>query len=105
MFEEEIIHCCKKLKLSRNLAEMAQSTEGQTHQEYLCKLLRGELKNREQGRSAKLINIAGFYSIKTFETIRFDEITLPVGLTMEGLKSLDFIKERKHHHVWQNGYW
>lgn len=96
MFEEEIIHCCKKLKLSRNLAEMAQSTEGQTHQEYLCKLLRGELKNREQGRSAKLINIAGFYSIKTFETIRFDEITLPVGLTMEGLKSLDFIKEKKN---------
>ncbi len=96
MLEEEIIDCCKKLKLSRNLAEMAQSTDGQTHQEYLYKLLSGELKNREHGRAAKLINSAGFYSIKTFDGIRFDEITLPAGLTMESLKSLDFIREKKN---------
>ena len=88
MLEEEIISCCRKLKLSRNLADMAQTTDGQTHQEYLYKLLAAELKNREQGRTAKLLNSAGFYSIKTFDEVRFDEITLPSGLTMESLKSL-----------------
>ncbi len=96
MFEEEIVGCCKKLKLSRNLADMAQIMQGESHQEYLYKLLSAEIKNREQGRIATLINGAGFYSIKTFEGFRFDEITLPSGLTPESLKSLDFIKEKKN---------
>lgn len=96
MLEEELIDCCKKLKLSHNLADMAQTTEGQSHQDYLYKLLSAELKNREQGRIAKLMNSAGFYSIKTFDGFRFDEITLPSGLTPENLKSLNFIKEKKN---------
>lgn len=96
MLEEEIIGYCKKLRLSRNLADMALTTEGESHQEYLCKLLRAELKNRESGRVAKLINSAGFYSIKTFDGFRFDEITLPSDLTPESLKSLGFIEEKKN---------
>ena len=62
----------------------------------LYKLLSAELKNREQGRVAKLINNAGFYSIKTFEGFRFDEITLPSDLTPESLKSLNFVREKKN---------
>ncbi len=96
MFSTGIIECCKKLRLSRNLADMAQTTDGKSHQEYLYKLLSAELKNREQRRIAKLLSSAGFYSIKTFDDIRFDEITLPSGLTLESLKSLDFIKEKKN---------
>lgn len=96
MLEAEIIDCCKKLKLSRNLADMAQITEGKSHQEYLYKLLSAELKNREQGRVSTLINSAGFYSIKTFDRFRFDEITLPSDLMPERLKALDFIKEKKN---------
>lgn len=96
MLDEEIIDCCKKLKLSRNLADMAQTAEGNSHQEYLHQLLSAELKNREHGRIAKLINSAGFYSIKTFKEFRFDEITLPSNLTPDSLKSLDFIREKKN---------
>lgn len=96
MYEEEIVSCCKKLKLSRNLADMAQQTEGTSHQEYLYKLLSSELKNREDGRTAKLINTAGFYSIKTFDSFRFDEVTLPNNLTQESLKNLNFIEEKKN---------
>jgi DNA replication protein DnaC len=96
MFEQEIINCCKKLKLSRNLADMAQTTDGESHQEYLYKILSAELKNREQGRISTLINGAGFYSIKTFDGFRFEEITLPSDLTQESLKSLDFIKQKKN---------
>lgn len=82
--------------MSRNLADMAQTISGESHQEYLYELLSGELNNREQGRIATLINVAGFYSIKTFDGFRFDEITLPSGLTPESLKSLDFIREKKN---------
>lgn len=96
MLEEEIIGSCKKLKLSRNLADMSQVTEGESHQEYLYKLFSAELENREHVRIAKLINCAGFYSIKTINEFRFDEITLPSDLTPESLKSLDFIREKKN---------
>lgn len=96
MLEKEIIECCKKLKLSRNLADMAQTMDGESHQEYLHKLLLSELNNREKMRMSKLINSAGFYIIKTFDGFRFDEITLPSDLTPEGLKSLDFIKIKKN---------
>jgi DNA replication protein DnaC len=75
---------------------MAQTAEGNSHQEYLHQLLSAELKNRQHGRVAKLINSAGFYSIKTFEGFRFDEITLPSNLTPDSLKSLDFIREKKN---------
>lgn len=68
--------------------------EGETHQEYLYKLLSAELKNRRRGRISKLINTAGFYSIKTFDGFRFDEVTLPTGLTPDNLKSLDFIEQK-----------
>ncbi|HEY8387291.1 MAG TPA: IS21-like element helper ATPase IstB [Parasegetibacter sp.] len=75
---------------------MAQTTEGGSHQEYLYKLLSAELANREKVRVSKLINSAGFYSIKTFDGFRFDEITLPSDLTPERLKSLDFIRQKKN---------
>lgn len=96
MLEEEITGCCKKLRLSRNIADMAQTTTGESHQEYLYKLLSAEMRNRELGRAATLINSAGFYSIKTFDGFRFDEVSLPSGLTQEGLKSLEFIREKKN---------
>jgi len=75
---------------------MAQTTEGGSHQEYLYKLLSAELANREKVRVSKLINSAGFYSIKTFDGFCFDEITLPSDLTPERLKSLDFIRQKKN---------
>lgn len=96
MLEDKIIACCKKLRLSRNFADMAMMADGESHQEYLLKLLVAELKNREQCRITKLINAAGFYSIKTFDEFRFDEVTLPSDLTPERLKSLDFIEEKKN---------
>ena len=49
-----------------------------------------------RSRVATLINSAGFYSIKSFDGFRFDEITLPSDLTPESLKSLDFIREKKN---------
>lgn len=96
MLDKEIASCCKKLKLSRNLSEMAQSLDGTSHQEYLHSLLSAELEHRNKTRIDALIQSAGFYGIKTFDNYRFDEVTMPKGLTSEDLKSLSFIKERKN---------
>lgn len=81
MFDNEIFECCRKLRLSRNLAELAQTAEGDSHQEYLYRILSEELQYREITRTEKLVNSAGFYSLQTFEGYRFDEITLPADLT------------------------
>jgi DNA replication protein DnaC len=96
MFDNEIFECCRKLRLSRNLAELAQTAEGDSHQEYLYRILSEELQYREITRTEKLVNSAGFYSLQTFEGYRFDEITLPADLTPEILKSLAFISEHKN---------
>ena len=95
MLENNIYKLCKQLRLSQNLAEMAMEYEGATHQEYLVKLLTQELKNREISRITKLINTAGFYTIKSIKNFRFDEVTLPSDLTIESLLTLDFIHEKK----------
>jgi len=96
MLDREIIECCKHLRLSRNLAEMAHTTEGASHQEYLCNLMVSELEYRNKARTDTLLHSAGFYTIKTFEGYCFDEVTLPSDLTVESLKSLSFIQEKKN---------
>ena len=63
MLDREIGECCKKLRLSQNLSDAAQTTEGGSHQEYLCKLFQSELEYREKSCIAKYIRDAGFYSI------------------------------------------
>ncbi len=94
MLNKEIELCCKKLKLSQNLAHQAQLVVGGSHQEYLYKLLSAELKHREEVRKNKLLSSAGFYSPKTFEGFRFDEITLPGEVTPEYLKELKFLETK-----------
>jgi DNA replication protein DnaC len=81
MLEREISESCKRLKLSQNLAEQAQLITGDSHQEYLLKLMESEIAHRETARIDKLISKAGFYTIKTFQGFRFDEVNLPAGVT------------------------
>ena len=50
MLDHEIAECCKKLRLSRNLADMAQSVKGESHQENLYNLLFSELQYRKNAR-------------------------------------------------------
>ena len=35
IYQEEIKNCCRQLRLSANLAERAQTTSGETNQEFL----------------------------------------------------------------------
>lgn len=96
MLKEEIAACCKKLRLSRNLAESSDAIEAGTFQEYLLELLKMEVRNREQARKGRLIKGAGFYSLKSFSDFRFDEVKLPSGITQDYLKQVSFIDETKN---------
>ena len=39
IYQEEIKNCCRQLRLSANLAERAQTTSGETNQEFLLNFL------------------------------------------------------------------
>jgi DNA replication protein DnaC len=94
MLIPEIAACCKALKLSRNIVEMAEKVQAESHQEYLLKLLQSELEHRDILRKDKLLKNAGFYSIKTLEGFRFDEVTLPATVSREYLQNCEFINTK-----------
>lgn len=45
-------------------------------------------------RKDKLLKNAGFYSLKAFESFRFDEVTLPGAISLEYLKNCEFIESK-----------
>ncbi|NCB40826.1 MAG: ATP-binding protein, partial [Erysipelotrichia bacterium] len=96
MFEKEIIDCCKVLKLGSSMAQTSKNIDAETHQEFLHKILLEEIKRRNEAKRVRYLNSAGFYSIKTFEGYRFDEIKLPAALSPESIKSGDFIDRKEN---------
>lgn len=96
MYKNEIAACCKQLKLGQHFAETAIEMGPAAHQEYCLNLLKSEISNREVVRKNKLIQTANFYSRKTFDDFRFDEVTLPNGVTSEQLKSGSYIVNRQN---------
>ncbi len=96
MLVSDIVACCKSLRLSRNIVEMSDKIQADSHQEYLLKLLQSEIMHREKARKEKLLKKAGFYTIKTFESFKFDEVTLPGGITPEYLRECEFITNKNN---------
>lgn len=84
--------CCKKLKLSANLADMAMTVSGESNQEYLLSLFQKEIEYRHTNRISKLLNTAGFpkrYAVEAFKT---DELQFPEGVSLASLLDLDFYR-------------
>lgn len=94
MLTSEIAACCKELKLSRNIVEMSERLEAESHQDYLLQLLRSELEHRESMRKDKLLKNAGFYSLKAFSGFCFDEVKLPANVTPQYLENCEFINTK-----------
>lgn len=94
-YHEEILNCCKKLRLSSNLADRSTTMEGETHQEYLHRLLDSEIEYRQKVRIAKLINSAGFPRTYEFSQFCPDEIEFQ-DTTLDELITLEFHKQHKN---------
>jgi DNA replication protein DnaC len=92
----EVATCCKELRLSHNIVDMAEKIEAKTHIEFLVQLLQSELKYRENNRIDKLLKKAGFYSLKNFDGFKFDEVTLPSSITPEYLKDCEFLETKSN---------
>jgi len=92
----EIAECCRRLRLSKNIAEISDQIEADTYQDYLLKILRQEVAYRETTRKNRLVKQAGFYSVKTFEGYCFDDIRLPTELSVAELKEAAFVRQQKN---------
>jgi hypothetical protein len=77
--KQKIAECCKRLRLSRNIAEICDHVEAESPQAYLLEILQQEIAYRETARKGRLLKQAGFYAIKTFDGYSFDEIRMPSG--------------------------
>lgn len=92
MFEEQILKYLKKLRLSSHMVQISDSIEAGSHQEFLLKLLQAEYERRETAKNDRLTKLAGFYTLKAFDAFKFDEVTLPEGVTPQYLKDLKFLE-------------
>lgn len=69
--KEQILSCCKELRLSTTFAENALTMSGSTPQEYLLEVLRAEFDYRNNKRKKLHLKQAGFDNLKTFEGCDF----------------------------------
>ena len=89
----QITECCKRLRL-RRITDHLDLVEETDPELFLLKLLEMEVTHRDHSRVTRSIKNAGFYSVKTFDDYRFEDITLPSGITPEGIKKLTFLDDR-----------
>lgn len=74
------------------MAQISDSIEAGSHQEFLLKLLQAEYMRRETSKNDRLVKLAGFYTLKAFDAFVFDEVTLPEGIDPDYLKNLKFLE-------------
>jgi DNA replication protein DnaC len=93
---EQIAGCCRRLRLSRNLADNISGIEAQDREAFLLRLLEMELEHREAARRLRLVKGAGFYTLKSLEGYLFDEVKLPSGLSVEELTACRFVEQQRN---------
>lgn len=95
-YREELIAFCKRLKIASAMAERAETTEGETHIEFLYNLLKREIELRDQAHIESLIKDAKFPVRYTFDGFRTDEVEFPDDCSVDTLKALEFLREHKN---------
>jgi DNA replication protein DnaC len=94
--KDKIYECCKELRLSATFAENAVGFTGETNQDYLLKVLQAEIDYRSNKRRNLHLKQAGFDNIKTFENYQFDKIIIPNTLTIDALRTLEFMQRQEN---------
>lgn len=92
----EISEYCKALRLSKNIVENCKTTEAESYEEFLMKILKSEVEHRKEARTNLLLKRAGFNKLKTFRDYDFKEITLPESLNLNDLKELSFLDNKEN---------
>ncbi len=87
---------CKELRLGTNMVNNISDIQAESHEEFLEKVLEIEVMYRETARKNRYLKQAGFDVIKTFENYTFDQIEIPETISIEELKSTEFVKRKEN---------
>jgi len=91
---DELQSCMRKCCMSQaTIDHCLQNSSGQAL-DAILDVFRTEIERRSKSRVANLIKSAGFPTIKDINDYDASQLRLPQQLSFEGLKSLDFIKEK-----------
>lgn len=93
---EQIAGYCRQLKWGNSIVENYKELEANTHEEFLVKLLEMELLNREVTRKNRYLKQAGFDIMKTFQGYEFDQVQIPVSITLDEIKNAAFIEKKEN---------
>lgn len=93
---EQIAGYCRQLKWGNSIVENYKELEANTHEEFLVKLLEMELLNREVTRKNRYLKQAGFDIMKTFQGYEFDQVQIPVSITLDEIKNATFIEKKEN---------
>lgn len=91
-----IAACCKTLYLSRNALRLCEDEATPRQEDFLLKVLEEEIALRERNRIARLLNRAGFPTLKSFADYDFHSVRFPPTLSRDELVTADFIQEKKN---------
>lgn len=94
--KEQIADFCKRLRLSKNIADSYDRIDADSKEEYLLKILLNEVKYRETAKKNRLIKQAQFYYLKTFENYCFEEIRIPANLSIDDIKKAAFVQDKRN---------
>lgn len=94
--KNQIYECFKKLHLSTTFTDNALSITGDTCQEYFFSVLRAELDYRSNKRKKLHLKQDNFDVIKTFENYAFNRIIIPNCITLDGIRTLDFMNRKEN---------
>ncbi len=95
-YHDDLVAFCKRLKIASAMADRAETTEGETHVEFLYNLLKREIELRDQAHIENIIREARFPVQYTFDQFRTDEVEFPDDCSIESLQSLKFLREHKN---------
>ncbi|MDI9426688.1 MAG: ATP-binding protein [Spirochaetota bacterium] len=92
----EISLLLRKMALSQTAVKICEEEAKAPQEEFLLKILKREIANREDVRRARFLREAAFPVYKTFEGFEDSSLKLPLALSSQELMTAQFVAEKKN---------
>ncbi|MFA6709255.1 MAG: IS21-like element helper ATPase IstB [Fusobacterium sp.] len=93
---EDLIKYCKKLKLGSEIINEFESVPFTNKKEFLVNVLKISAESQEIRRKNRLIALAKFDTLKTFENYSFKEIEFPEELVKEDILNCSYLEKHEN---------
>ncbi len=94
--KEQITYYQKRLRMSRSVIDIYESIPFETKDQFMLDLLQALYLERSENIISKNLKAAKFPVLKTFENYSFEGIEMPERLSVDELKTLDFIDRKEN---------